>query len=432
MKKKFNRGLSLLLAVMMISNLFVTSSMATNDKPIEEGLYYIQSAIGNSMVIDCEGAGTADGTNALLWACNGGNNQKFLVNYQNGFYRLQFVHSKKLLDVEYASKQSGANVSQCIANNGQNQDWKLVPAGNGYYYIVARHSGLYLDISGGKAFNGANLITYQGHGGDNQKFKFVPISKVFGGGSIKFDKSTFTLNVGQKSTVSFTFTGSVNSVNYSFTDDSICKCTTGGWDSSKKSGTLTFQGLTAGKTILTVDLYDKQGVLLATQTANITVNAVPTSGYNRAAALAYAKAHWNDGKGLCAEFVSDCLRAGGISNAWAVGCTTLDKKLCKLQGVTKTKLNVESDGSIKVSKNKDANITAGDILILYCPGCLSVDGLPYTHTVLVSEAKDIVKVYAHNNAVGNQPYYGFNCCGYYGHGTRSDIVAYLYHFVSVK
>ena len=133
MKKKFNRGLSLLLAIIAISNLFVTSSMAANDRPIEDGVYFIQSALGNSFVIDCEGASTADQANAIIWGCNGGNNQRLLVSYHDGFYRLQFVHSKKLLDVEYASKQSGANVSQCIANNGQNQDWKLISAGNGYY-----------------------------------------------------------------------------------------------------------------------------------------------------------------------------------------------------------------------------------------------------------------------------------------------------------
>lgn len=427
MKKRFNRSLSLILAILVISNLFVVSSSAASDRPIEDGLYYIQSAIGTGMVIDCENGGTANGINVLLWGCNGGYNQRLFVSYHDGFYRMQFVHSKKLLDVDYASKQSGANVSQYMANNGQNQEWKLIPAGNNYYYISARHSGLYLDVSGGEAFNGANLITYEGHSGDNQKFRFVPVSNVSGNGSIKFDQNSFELNVGQTNTVSFTFTGDANSLNYNFTNNNICKYTTGGWNSKKKSGSFSFQGLTAGKTILTVDLYDKRGVLIGTQTADITVKTVPSSGYDRAAALAYAKSHL-DGPELCAEYVSNSIRAGGISDAWAKGCTTLDRQLTQFEGVTKTKLNVESNGCIKVSKNSDATITPGDILMVWCGGCLSVDGLPYTHAVLVSEAKDIVKVYAHNRVVNNKAYYGFRSCGYYGHGTRSDIVAYLYHF----
>ncbi len=44
--------------------------------------------------------------------------------------------------------------------------------------------------------------------------------------------------------------------------------------------------------------------------------AVPMIGdgasYNVTAAVNYANAHWNDGVGLCAEFVSRCLNAGGI------------------------------------------------------------------------------------------------------------------------
>lgn len=37
------------------------------------------------------------------------------------------------------------------------------------------------------------------------------------------------------------------------------------------------------------------------------------ASYNVTAAVNYANAHWNDGVGLCAEFVSRCLNAGGIS-----------------------------------------------------------------------------------------------------------------------
>ena len=43
------------------------------------------------------------------------------------------------------------------------------------------------------------------------------------------------------------------------------------------------------------------------------VKAAATVTYNAEAALNYAKSHYNDGKGLCAEFVADCLRAGGLS-----------------------------------------------------------------------------------------------------------------------
>ena len=37
------------------------------------------------------------------------------------------------------------------------------------------------------------------------------------------------------------------------------------------------------------------------------------ASYNASSAISYANAHWNDGVGLCAEFVSKCLSAGGIT-----------------------------------------------------------------------------------------------------------------------
>ena len=47
------------------------------------------------------------------------------------------------------------------------------------------------------------------------------------------------------------------------------------------------------------------------------VSVLPTkalaASYSVNNALAYAKAHWNDNKGLCAEFVSDCVMAGGLN-----------------------------------------------------------------------------------------------------------------------
>jgi hypothetical protein len=39
-----------------------------------------------------------------------------------------------------------------------------------------------------------------------------------------------------------------------------------------------------------------------------------SSGYNPGAAVAYAKANCNSGQGLCAEFASRCMAAGGAGN----------------------------------------------------------------------------------------------------------------------
>ena len=74
--------------------------------------------------------------------------------------------------------------------------------------------------------------------------------------------------------------------------------------------------------------------------------ATGAGSYNRSKAVAYAKEHWKDEKGLCAEFVSDCLKAGG-SNAWHTGVKGLLDKL-KGQGT----LYTVAEGTTKSSNWK--------------------------------------------------------------------------------
>lgn len=123
--------------------------------------------------------------------------------------------------------------------------------------------------------------------------------------------------------------------------------------------------------------------------------------YNAASAVNYAATHWNDGKGLCAEFVSDCIKAGG-SSAWYRGCTTL-VRLLKEEGLgTLYELTLNSDGTISESKNA-GKISAGDPIFVYCSNSLKVDNYPYEHVYLASEtnANGYWKGYAHNNALNN-------------------------------
>lgn len=127
-------------------------------------------------------------------------------------------------------------------------------------------------------------------------------------------------------------------------------------------------------------------------------NSVTSGKYNATAAIEYGKNHWNDGKGLCAEFVSNCLKAGG-SSAWHVGCTTLVKQLQEENWGTLHKLNVNSNGTISLDKNKNI-LSPGDPIFVYSTGCLNVDGKPYVHVYLYydTDSNGNLKGYAHNNA----------------------------------
>lgn len=154
--------------------------------------------------------------------------------------------------------------------------------------------------------------------------------------------------------------------------------------------------------------------------------------YNGSKALAYAKAHWSDGNELCAGFVSNCLKAGGLSS-WDRECTNLYNQLNK-EVVNDAKIAsiqyLKASGNyIKTADNK-GKVSKGDVLFWLCAGCPSdTVGGPYQHTALVSDVSGTyVNVYQHNGAVNNQPAYVGTC---YECGRRySDMV--VVHFNSTS
>lgn len=99
--------------------------------------------------------------------------------------------------------------------------------------------------------------------------------------------------------------------------------------------------------------------------------------FNREAAIDYAKAHWNDGVGQCAEFVSRCMIAGGMDMGVEI---TADGAACAIlkaigkpvawsenydpyEGVcTKAVL---SNGYLTKTKN-DNLLKEGDVVFYYC------------------------------------------------------------------
>lgn len=129
--------------------------------------------------------------------------------------------------------------------------------------------------------------------------------------------------------------------------------------------------------------------------------------YNATAALEYAKNHWNDGVGLCAEFVSNCLKAGGLKS-WSRGCTSLVSQMISNGEGTRTKLTT-SGNYILASKNT-GKFSLGDPIFWRCDNC----GY-YMHTGLISgiDSSGYITHYAHNSAQNNKRIWVGSCydCG---------------------
>lgn len=135
-------------------------------------------------------------------------------------------------------------------------------------------------------------------------------------------------------------------------------------------------------------------ILLAFSAFSATVNAADLS-YDSDAALSYAKAHWNDGNGLCATFVSRCINAGGctVSSSTVTGLNSLliNSGYCNRYPLTKT-----STYYVYESKNS-GKIAAGDPILFYCTSCGG-----WQHAALCAgfDSQGRALLYAHNKAWG--------------------------------
>lgn len=151
------------------------------------------------------------------------------------------------------------------------------------------------------------------------------------------------------------------------------------------------------------------------------MSSTSSSGYNPSASITYANNNAYSGQGLCAEYVSRCIQAGGISIPVIKGCGSLYRKLDSMGNISKYKLTVDSSGKILPQKN-NCPITSGDVIIIYCSRTNE-----YEHAVLVGDVTNNgLYVYAHNRAYKNGLYWGFNYCGTCKRS--SGTTAYLFHF----
>lgn len=140
---------------------------------VPDGRYRIVSRKSNK-VLDLVNGSTADGTDAIQWSWNGGDDQKWdLVHLGGGQYKLVGVASGKLLEVTGASTNNGAVIQIWPSNNNNCQKWTLTPSGDGAFKLLNVNSGKAIDVSGGSSADGAGLIQWPYSGADNQQWRIA-------------------------------------------------------------------------------------------------------------------------------------------------------------------------------------------------------------------------------------------------------------------
>ena len=147
---------------------------------IEDGTYYIASALAENKVVSISDGKYNDFANTYIWENEKKEYQKFDIEYNKDVdsYIITAVHSNKSLDVSYGGQDNCSNVAQYQTHKGNTEQWILKETEeDGYYNIISRCNYLNLDISCGSSSNGANIQMYEDNGTKAQKFKFIKAEK---------------------------------------------------------------------------------------------------------------------------------------------------------------------------------------------------------------------------------------------------------------
>ena len=90
---------------------FSVKVQAVNENQIiEDGIYMILSAINSNLAITVKDSSNSNMSNVEVVNAQNMMNQKFKITYlDNGYYKIEAIHSGKVLDVYAALKENGTN-----------------------------------------------------------------------------------------------------------------------------------------------------------------------------------------------------------------------------------------------------------------------------------------------------------------------------------
>ena len=145
----------------------------TEPRVIEEGIYEIETTLGNDMVLDISGGSASNNANVQLWKRDNVPQQKFKISYvKDGYYKIEAIHSKKALEVV----SDATNVVQYDSGDRETQQWSIVDTGNGTYNIISKSNGMYLDIQNGVADYRENVNVGLKNNKNSQMFRLISVN----------------------------------------------------------------------------------------------------------------------------------------------------------------------------------------------------------------------------------------------------------------
>jgi arabinan endo-1,5-alpha-L-arabinosidase len=142
---------------------------------IDTNADYVLTSRHSGLVLDIDGASTAENAGLVQWNRTDAANQRFrFVDAGGGYYRIQSRHSGKVLGLQNQNTADGANVVQETSTDATDQQWTVTESG-GYATFVNRLSGKALDVWEWSTAAGGRVSQYTATGATNQQWSLSPI-----------------------------------------------------------------------------------------------------------------------------------------------------------------------------------------------------------------------------------------------------------------
>lgn len=147
-------------------------------KSIDDGYYFIASAINRNKNFDVSGGNMTPKNNVQIYDTNSTLAQKWHIKYiNNGYYEiLSNKDENYALSVDSLENKNMISVNINVKDDSDYQKWVIKDNYDGTYSLIAKNNK-YIDLNSGSTNNGTKLWVYEGNNTKAQKFKLLKTSE---------------------------------------------------------------------------------------------------------------------------------------------------------------------------------------------------------------------------------------------------------------
>ncbi|WP_211234751.1 family 43 glycosylhydrolase [Glycomyces arizonensis] len=150
----------------------VAASHAPAQAAVNTGQWYVITSAHSGLALDIQDASTEPGAILTQWNRTDAQNQQFrFLDSGSGYYRIQVRHSGMVLDVWEWNADDGATIAQYTDLGGTNQQWTVEEHTDGTYSFINRFSGKALDLWEWSTTAGSRVSQYTYSGAAVQKWR---------------------------------------------------------------------------------------------------------------------------------------------------------------------------------------------------------------------------------------------------------------------